>query len=365
MGLIRFYLALSVVTFHASILLRKEFKLPWNKDLFLGMDGWHAVFLFYVISGFLISFVLEIKYPRGKTSAFYQARFYRIYPLWWAVCLFSIFMWGGGGLTRHGILPMLSVWILFGLDWLLPFLSYPKIDWSFLPPYTLMGWTLGAEVMFYALAPFLLRAPKIAAVAFVGSLTLRMIAWTTADGFDAEMRWNFYFFPTALSFFLAGHFAREICKLRPELLSYGFWLAIPAILCIYNMPAIPFDSVYFYFGTLLFALALPSIFEATKDNRISNFFGDLTYPIYLIHIFCIIAAAGLLRTSSGSAFLDYVRQIPSTSVQSYAWMLPFLVACTVMAGLVHYLVEIPLVAVLRLAFSGLRNLGMSAAKRAA
>jgi len=96
MGLVRFYLALAVAAFHAGIILHKEAGLPWGRELILGMDGWHAVIFFYIVSGFLISYVLEHKYPLtpSSTAAFYRARFLRIYPLWWAVCAFSFFTWG-------------------------------------------------------------------------------------------------------------------------------------------------------------------------------------------------------------------------------------------------------------------------------
>jgi len=52
--------------------------------LMLGLDAGHAVYLFYIISGFLISYALEKKYNliSGGTIEFYKARFIRIYPLY-------------------------------------------------------------------------------------------------------------------------------------------------------------------------------------------------------------------------------------------------------------------------------------------
>jgi peptidoglycan/LPS O-acetylase OafA/YrhL len=358
MGLIRFYLALAVAAFHGGVMLGKANNLPWNKDLILGMDAWHAVLLFYVVSGFLISYVLEHKYSlnRSSTADFYQARFLRIFPLWWAVCAFSILMWGAYRVLVNGdALTILSVFGLFGLDWLVAFRDYPQFDFSFMPLYTLIGWTLGVEVTFYALAPFLLRSPRAAILVFGASILWRLIVWAATTGdFTSHLRWNFFPFPATAAFFLLGHFGRQIYHFRPEVLRFGGWLLLPAMICAYHMPMFEFDSLWFYAAAVLFALALPAVFEATKDNRTLNFFGSLTYPLYLTHMFCIVAFATLLKTSAGVTFLDHVLGISNLYARSYAWMVPLLAVCTVVAAIVHYGVEKPFTELLRLVLTWLR-----------
>jgi peptidoglycan/LPS O-acetylase OafA/YrhL len=49
----------------------------------LGFNAGFAVMYFYIISGFLISFVLAHKYPASVsgTAAFYRSRFTRIFSL--------------------------------------------------------------------------------------------------------------------------------------------------------------------------------------------------------------------------------------------------------------------------------------------
>jgi len=63
MGLFRFYLAIVVVISHYRILVLNQYGAERDASyLFfstLGLDAGHAVFLFYMISGFLISFALE------------------------------------------------------------------------------------------------------------------------------------------------------------------------------------------------------------------------------------------------------------------------------------------------------------------
>src|SRR5258708_13861522 len=62
-----------------------------------------------------------------------------------------------------------------------------------------------------------------------------------------------------------------------------------------------------YAAVVLFALALPGIFEATKNNRVSNWLGDLTYPLYITHDMTMSALFGLwgLVDAPGLAFVNF------------------------------------------------------------
>jgi peptidoglycan/LPS O-acetylase OafA/YrhL len=46
---------------------------------------------------------------------------------------------------------------------------------------------------------------------------------------------------------------------------------------------VTFDGWLSHLLPVCFALALPGIFAATKDSRLFDFLGDLTYPLYLTH----------------------------------------------------------------------------------
>jgi peptidoglycan/LPS O-acetylase OafA/YrhL len=132
------------------------------------VNGGYSVMLFFVVSGFLMSFVLDTKYNReGGTTVFYKARVTRIYPLWWAVWLFAAITLGFNGADLT-VLDFLASLFLIGSDLMLSFWTYPESHSVLFPIGLGLGWSLGTESTFYLLAPFLLRTNVVC----IGTLTV-------------------------------------------------------------------------------------------------------------------------------------------------------------------------------------------------
>lgn len=96
MGILRLFLALCVATSHYRIIVLGQYgsserDAPFIIYSFLGLDAGHAVFIFYIISGFLISYALQNKY-KNETYRFYRARIKRLYPLYLCLAAITIFM---------------------------------------------------------------------------------------------------------------------------------------------------------------------------------------------------------------------------------------------------------------------------------
>ena len=82
MGLIRLLLALSIVAAHSGAIFGSRF-----------VGGQIAVQSFYIISGFYMSLILNEKYI-GKNNSFrlfITNRFFKLFPVYWAVLLGTIF----------------------------------------------------------------------------------------------------------------------------------------------------------------------------------------------------------------------------------------------------------------------------------
>jgi peptidoglycan/LPS O-acetylase OafA/YrhL len=287
MGGIRLFLAVAVLLEHFGQLVLASNGMEFDPAWMLNVNGARAVLLFYIISGFLISYVLHEKYAddRDGTLAFYRSRFLRIYPLWWVVLIFIVLLdlWrGASNLIPSNLIPAVS---LFGLDWIIPLWNFPGYDWTVLPPGTAVAWTLGAEVTFYLMAPFILRSNRLALALLLGSAAVRAaILVTVARGDPGFANLTFFFFPATFMFFLLGHFGAVVCRYRPiKLIGSLGLLGVAMVLCHQAGNQITFEGWLTHLMPVCFALALPGIFAATKDSRLFNLLGDLTYPLYLTH----------------------------------------------------------------------------------
>jgi peptidoglycan/LPS O-acetylase OafA/YrhL len=293
MGAVRLFLAYAVLTEHFDQQVLAPDKLDFNPLWSLYINGGRAVLLFYIISGFLISYVLHEKYPKSRAGifAFYRSRFLRIYPLWWVLLVAAIAF----DLWRHSPDPLSSNLFpaggLFGLDWIVPLWKFPAFDWSVLPYHAAIGWTLGAEVTFYLLAPFILRSNRIAFALLLGSAAIRTaILSFVARADPGYVNLTLFFFPATLMFFLLGHFGAVICRYRPIGLAGSLGLLCVVIaLSSHAANHVTFDNWATHLSPVCFALALPGLFAATKDNRFLNYLGDLTYPLYLMHSLTFVA----------------------------------------------------------------------------
>ena len=285
MGAIRLFLAFVVVIDHVRLIVLHPLGIDTDDYIKLGMNAGYAVMFFYVISGFLISYVLQNKYPvtPGGTYRFYRSRAIRIYALYWGVwALSSIALDPGRGYAiwtgrLRDLLPSL---FLFGADWRVSFGDYPHEYFGLFPTGLNPAWSLGVEMTFYLIAPFLLRSLTGTVFVLLMAILVRA-ALVHVFGFNAS--WTYHFFPSTVLFFLLGHLSRVLSarlRLSPKLAS-GFLL--PSILFSLLSAEHPFDNPYFYLSVTCFAVSLPGVFALTKDTKALNFMGDISYAVYLTH----------------------------------------------------------------------------------
>jgi peptidoglycan/LPS O-acetylase OafA/YrhL len=351
MGAVRLFLALVVAVDHFRAAILRPAGLGLDGIYELGVNGGIAVMFFFMISGFLISMVLSRKYPAGLsgTLGFYQARFIRIFSLYWPLAFIILIV---SGAARHALLSSgydaFTNLFVFGIDWRVAFASYPDLHWSASLPMFLQTWTLGPELTFYVLAPWLLRSPRLTLVVLVLSAATR-VALVHQFGFD--VRWTYIFLPSTFLFFLLGHLAQTLSWRFAWLRRGGTGgaLLVACIACLTVGSYAVFDSVRFWVAVLCLAAALPGLFHATSEWRFFNLLGALSYPLYLTHTFLIDWLAQwneqISRHSIGH--IGLASAILATS---------FLVACVLVALATHWLVERPVAAMMRSVADAARSL---------
>lgn len=344
MGAVRLFLALIVAFDHFWYIVLVPLGLQIPLGFRLGFNAGFAVMFFYMISGFLISTALSAKYPpnRGGTIRFYQSRFVRIFSLYWPLALMTIALYGPAWhwLLNAAIPDKLTGLLLFGVDWRVSSVAYPLPYGGAVVPGIEQAWTLGVELTFYLLAPWLLRSWRIALVLLLMSFALRSaVAWTV--GFHAI--WNYTAFPGALVFFLLGHFARVLGDAWP--LGRNRWVGIMLTLaCFALSAATPLranDGALFWITVLLFAAGLPGLFDATKNNRLLNLLGELSYPAYLVHM--------LVNLTFSAYAIVLIAALPK--VGAWPITITYLSAVVAAAVIAHWTVERPVGAAMKIALA--------------
>jgi peptidoglycan/LPS O-acetylase OafA/YrhL len=176
---------------------------------------------------------------------------------------------------------------------------HPLIGLLAIPP----AWTLGVEMWFYLLAPFIVRrsATTIAAVLFA-SLALRL--WLQFQfGLHGDP-WSYRFFPSELAIFLIGALAYRVYRapsdaVRPHI------VALHAAACVCVAAALLINRWHgmtrLASVVLLLAIffAIPLLFRVTSRNALDRVLGELSYPVYIVHFTIIMAIDHLLGLHSG------------------------------------------------------------------
>jgi len=316
MGLLRLLLALSVLTAHMKGGNIFGFRLIYGNE---------AVECFFMISGFYMALVLNEKYnQRGDYFPFLWQRVLRLYPVYLVVFLTTLVTLGvvsfAAGQPQsffipwfqyaHNFSPLTWAYLIIanlfivGIQLVrfirldpttgdLGFTNSPDavgaLAFSFIP----QAWTLDLELMFYLIAPFLVRRHVLVQIfVFVGSIVLRL---STAQMLtpDKSPWFSNSFFPYELAFFMAGSVAYQVYRhQQPFLLrlrgffSWFQWVFFFIVIAYSRLPGLAHPK-FFVFSLLLF-LMIPLLFLFTKDNARDRMIGELSYPFYLIHFLVLI-----------------------------------------------------------------------------
>lgn len=296
MGIIRLLLAIAVFNSHFPFL-----EVPV-------VDGHEAVLAFFAISGFYMALILDKAYTTA--GSFYAGRFLSLYPIYLFALTLSVAL-----LATWDIHPMTGIdelgflladplsffamlWtsaclvgqeLLFSLalspDGGLHFVEASRnAIWIHTP--MIHAWSLSLEIMFYALAPLLVRGKTATLVGLVVVSLVVKIAIVTSS--LSEIVFFKRFFPAELWLFGSGILAYRLSQHLPDTprITDALFFATLAI-TVFFVGVAP-DDVRPFALPAATLMALPPVFRMFKQSRFDRLIGKISYPFYLLH-FSIIA----------------------------------------------------------------------------
>lgn len=273
-GSFRLLLALTVALAHANV--------SWG--------GWHlgviAVVSFLVLSGYVVGALLAPGSALAQSPAkFYLERAVRLLPLYYAFLLVGLIIAMIGGITSSlngpGTPVQLAAHLLvIPLNY---YMVWPELGRNLLLP---PAWSLGLEIQFYLLAPWLLRKPSLmlgALVVSLGMATAAHLGLLHTDWFGYRLLCgNLYLFLSGAWLYRMHH---QKASAAPLLLVWATTLALFMLTGQLGTWGTPF-TFEVLLGTLLGLPALALLGKRPRkhwDDRL----GQLAYGVFLGH-FCVL-----------------------------------------------------------------------------
>lgn len=338
---LRFFAAFAVVLTHIE-LMRKMlgFSSGWrdlphssaNAAGVIASDGryhwWHPLFaeagplgvvFFFVLSGFLITYLLFAEKEQSggiSVRSFYLRRIFRIWPLYYLVFVLGFFVLPLSGLFY---VPAQSEWLesSFWLNFFLYLIILPNLALAFSPlgtsvPNIGQSWSIGVEEQFYLIWPLLMkffRKPLVAILA-VSLVWLVLKAFVAAKvGPGSTEGWK------ALKQFLAMskiecmtagalgawvlYFRKEpVLKLvyhpMAQVMAYG---AVPAL--IFFFPYQWQDGVHLLHSAAFLVIIINVSSNPNSLLRLQqgwlNQLGKISYGIYMYHMIMIVLVLNIVK----------------------------------------------------------------------
>ena len=302
---------------------------------FIQALGHKAVSFFFVLSGFLITYLLLAETTKTGTVAlkkFYVRRILRIWPVYYLVILVAFFIvphfFDIGGNGQHLLSNHFWIWFALSFFMLPNLVRYNSVE--------IVGgsqtWSVGVEEQFYLIWPWLVRKfrkhfVRMLLILIVGKLIVSVVFGMLAAGLSPGkiqlvcnkflLYWNLFKIEQMAvgalgAFYLYHRKPRAMNFFYHPLVNWvNFFLFVSLFLVEYKFQG---DTL---FEALIFLLVIINV--STNPNcpvkfrhPLFNALGNYSYGIYMYHtiviamLFSLATTTGLINHSSGFNLLLYI-----------------------------------------------------------
>jgi peptidoglycan/LPS O-acetylase OafA/YrhL len=273
-----------------------------------------GVGLFFVLSGFLITYLLLDERGRfGNVDAkkFYLRRIFRIWPIYFLIIGLSFLVFPHLDLLyfpgTNEKLEVHSAERIALLLLVLPNYAFVLYD---LPYWCAQTWSIGVEEQFYYLWPWLIKYPKKRILTFITFLTITVLLLFAGLHFLNETSEV----EKAITTTFLGQFRIQIMALggicawlvyndKRQILKFIFrkdlQIAVYGLLLILFFSGLHFTgflevyAVFFAFFVLNVSCNPDSVISL--ENPVMNHLGKISYGLYIYHVFVIVLLINLMQ----------------------------------------------------------------------
>lgn len=335
---LRFFAAILVVLHHVEqfkkiLDLENNFELP-----FIENSGKIGVILFFVLSGYLITYLLLIEKKSEKSISitdFYKRRILRIWPLYFLIIAISFFVIPKINIFDLGTLSSnLSSDFSFKLFLFLFFLPNLALGLFTPVPYASQLWSIGYEEQFYLFWPWLVKKSSnliyifffiIGIILFTKILCLFVFRDKLSEFNILQQVEYFYDFPMFDSLAIGGLFAYLVIS-KNKIIDYIFKVKFQVLLYATTLLLISFGIKIAVINNLVYSLLFAAIIVnlavnkntiLNLENTTLNYFGKISYGIYMFHSIAIILVLKTLgKLEINNLVIEYILSIIITLILS-------------------------------------------------
>ncbi len=323
---LRFFAALAVIITHIE-LTKNFFKIQncWQSSTLIFNLGGLGVYFFFVLSGFLITYLLIIEKQKTGTVAikkFYIRRVLRIWPLYFLILIVGFFV-----LPNFKQIDIQYQKIYFEQNFfpnLILFLfMLPNLAFSIFPAVPHIGqlWSIGVEEQFYIAWPIIVKQSakllKTLIIIILSLIALKIIVLLLGKMFYQETWYITLKKLIAMSKFESmaiGGVGAYLLSIKHSVINFIKlpFVAISALililLIIYFIPEKLQDAQHLPISILFLVIILNVISSQTKwiKNKLFDFLGKISYGIYMYHLMiipCVLIIIQKFVTPNSNYFL--------------------------------------------------------------
>jgi peptidoglycan/LPS O-acetylase OafA/YrhL len=314
---LRFFAALAVILTHVE-LLKAQADIPnrWSSPLFFNLGGL-GVYFFFVLSGFLITFLLlSEKQFTGQISIkdFYIRRILRIWPLYYVVILLGFFVFPYLGILK---IPYFSSIPLNGpvANLLFYLFMMPNLAFAFFGPVPLIGqaWSIGVEEQFYLFWPLLIKFSRnilrtiiLVAGVIVLIKAVILLLWFRHPGNPVFLHFKSFVAMSKIESMAIGAVGAYLLFNKKDHLLRLIFLPLTQIVAFATIPVLIYftpdriqDGIHLVYSAAFLVIILNVSANSASilklENRLFNFLGRISYGLYMYHMVAVILALKLYR----------------------------------------------------------------------